>query len=131
MSMMYFSVNLCILCIRICTLVLGSSIYKHCAQSNYVVYECYQLHKRDELQEKLRNAQEELELRQREEEQALLTKFQQERETVETNVKEETENEWEDRLKNITHLLDKQYKKKQKKEYEEVGSVTMFWTERK
>ena len=73
------------------------------------------------MQEKLRHAQEELELRQREEEQALLTKFQQEREVVESTVKEETEHEWEDRLKNITQQLDKQYKKKHGKEYEEVN----------
>lgn len=78
------------------------------------------------MQEKLRHAQEELELRQREEEQALLTKFQQEREVVESSVKEETEHEWEDRLKNITNQLDKQYKKKHGKDYEQVCFASAF-----
>jgi len=78
------------------------------------------------LQEKLRHAQEELELRQREEEQALLTKFQQEREVVESTVKEETENEWENRLQNITQRLEKQYKKKNGKDYEQVRTYILI-----
>lgn len=75
------------------------------------------------MKEKLREAQEELELKQREEEQALLTKFQAEREKVQSNVKEEGENEWEDRLKNITDKLDKQYKKSKGKDYDDVGKT--------
>ncbi|XP_067935014.1 hillarin-like isoform X2 [Watersipora subatra] len=83
------------------------------------MYPALLLHKRDELQEKLRSAQEALEMQQREEEQALLNQFQEERDALQSDVKEETEQEWENRLKNITKQLDKQYKKKQGKDYEQ------------
>lgn len=63
-------------------------------------------------------------MQQRDEEQALLKKFQEEREKVESSVKEETENEWEDRLKGITNQLEKQYKKGKGKDFEEVIMVT-------
>lgn len=53
----------------------------------------------------------------------MITKFQQERENVEMSVKQEAENEWEDRLKHITTELDKQYNKKKGKDYEQVGLI--------
>lgn len=49
-----------------------------------------------------------------------------ERETVQSKVKEETENEWEERLKGITDKLDKQYKKgKRGDDYEQVCILNM------